>query len=159
MKRILVFSDTHDDIKLCRKIINNIPCDLIIHAGDYVADAQRLRQEFRDKELIYVRGNCDMLAYAPDEEIAEINGVKIFIVHGHRHGVKFEYDYKTLIRAAKDAGCRVAVFGHTHNSYCEDRDGLLLLNPGSARYGRSYGVIEIEDNEPSACVINEETMF
>ena len=159
MKRILVFSDTHDNIKLCRKIINNIPCDLIIHAGDYVSDAQRLKQEFKEHALVYVRGNCDMFSYAQDEEIIEVGGVRIFIVHGHRHAVKFEDKYRTLARAAREAGCRVAVFGHTHISYCQDEDGLLLLNPGSSKYDGSYGVIEIEDGEPSACVINDDIMF
>lgn len=159
MKRILVFSDTHDDLKLCRKIINNIPSDLIIHAGDYVSDAQRLRQEFRDRELIYVKGNCDMFAHAQDEEVAEVDGVRIFIVHGHRHAVKFEDQYKTLARAAREAGCRAAVFGHTHMAYCRDEDGLLLLNPGSSKYCGSYGVIEIENGEPSACVIHDNIMF
>ncbi|MBQ3425761.1 MAG: metallophosphoesterase [Clostridia bacterium] len=159
MKRILVFSDTHDDLRLCRKIIKNIPSDLIIHSGDYVSDAQRLRQEFTERELLYVKGNCDMLAYAPDEEIVELGGVKIYIVHGHRHSVKFEDQYKTLARAAREAGCRAAVFGHTHVSYCRDEDGLLLLNPGSSKYGGSYGVIEIENEEPSACVIHDQMMF
>lgn len=157
MKRILVFSDTHHGVTMCRQIINTIPCDLIIHAGDLVVDARWIEREFPDKEIIYVHGNCDMPADAPGEAIAEIGGVRIFIVHGHRHGVKFEHDYNTLIQAAKTAGCRVAVFGHTHCSYCEDRDGVLLLNPGSARY--SYGVIEIEDGKPTACVIEDDIMF
>lgn len=159
MKRILVFSDTHDDLKLCRKTINNIPSDLIIHAGDYVSDAQRLRHEFPDRELLYVKGNCDMFAYAPDQEIVEVGGVRIFVVHGHRYAVKFEDQYRTLARAAREADCRVAVFGHTHISYCRDEEGLLLLNPGSSKYSGSYGVIEIENGEPSACVIHDRIMF
>ena len=69
MKRILVFSDSHDRLALCEKAIKNVPCDLILHAGDYARDAQELKKRFPDRELVYVRGNCDIHAYAQDDEI------------------------------------------------------------------------------------------
>ena len=157
MKRILVFSDSHDRLRLCERTIRNIPSDLILHAGDYVRDAQELKRRFPDRELIYVSGNCDLGAYARDEEIIELDGVRIYLVHGHRHRVKYEESYSTLARAAKEMGCRVAVFGHTHVAYTADNDGVLLLNPGSARY--SYGVIEIENGKPKVCTVTDETFW
>ena len=32
---------------------------------------------------------------------------------------------------ARFPGARVVCFGHSHLPVCDDRDGLLLLNPGS----------------------------
>ena len=154
MKRILVFSDSHDRLALCEKTIKNVPCDLILHAGDYARDAQELKKRFPDKELIYVRGNCDIHAYAQDDEIIELDGVRIFLTHGHKYAVKYEDSYRTLTAAARAKDCSVAVFGHTHEAYTDENDGVLLLNPGSARF--SYGVIEIENGKPKACVIRDE---
>lgn len=155
MKRILVFSDTHGDIRLCKRIIDRIPCDMILHAGDYVSDAQELRKLYPDKEIIYVKGNCDTFSYAPDDEVTELDGVRIYLAHGHRQRVKYEYDYASMRRAAAEHGCTVAVFGHTHIEYAQEHDGIYLLNPGSARYGETYGVIEIEDGIPSICFIED----
>lgn len=157
MKRILVFSDTHDDLRLAERIIKQIPSDLVLHAGDYVRDAQDLKKQFPDKELIYVRGNCDLHAYAEDEQIIEFDGLRIYLVHGHRHNVKYEDQYTTLTRAARAKGCDIAVFGHTHVAYTANNDGVLLLNPGTARY--SYGVIEIENGYPKACTIECESFY
>lgn len=159
MKRILVFSDTHGSLKLCRKVIDRIPCDLIIHAGDYANDAQELKKLYKDKEIIYVKGNCDSFSYAPDFEIAELDGVRIYIAHGHKERVKYEYAYDTMVRTAKEHDCTVAVFGHTHTEYAAENDGVYLLNPGSAKYGGTYGVIEVEDGKPSVCFIHEDTGF
>ena len=156
MKRILVFSDTHGSLKLCKRIIDRIPCDMIIHAGDYVSDAQELKKLYPDKDILYVKGNCDTFSYAPAYEITELDGVRIFIAHGHEQRVKYEHDYASMVRAAKEHNCTAAVFGHTHIEYAEEHDGVYLLNPGSAKYGGTYGVIEIDDGKPSICFISEE---
>jgi len=52
-----------------------------------------------------------------------------------------------LAGAAKDAGARLALFGHTHIQHLEERGGITLLNPGTAgRFGHSgYAVVEIKD--------------
>ena len=49
--------------------------------------------------------------------------------------------------AAREAGVQVAAFGHTHVAYCQEADGLWMLNPGSIGYGGSYGVILIENGQ------------
>ncbi|MBR3576933.1 MAG: metallophosphoesterase family protein [Clostridia bacterium] len=53
-------------------------------------------------------------------------------------------------------GADAALFGHTHQPFCERIDGVLLLNPGCGeRYGKpgSIGIIEIEDDEIKGCVL------
>lgn len=155
MKRILVFSDTHGDIKSCVKAIESVPCDMIIHAGDYVHDAEELKALFPDKKFVNVRGNCDMgFSSASDTEEVEVDGVRIFVTHGHRYRVKYEENYKTLVKEAKDRGCQIAVFGHTHMPYRAVSDGIHVLNPGSAFYISNYAIIEIEDGKIGTCLMN-----
>ena len=71
--------------------------------------------------------------------------MRIFVTHGHLYGVK--RDLTALAGAAKDAGARLALFGHTHIQHLEERGGITLLNPGTAgRFGHSgYAVVEIKD--------------
>ena len=36
-----------------------------------------------------------------------------------------------LEQAAREAGCKIALFGHTHVSCCRYQEGLYVMNPGS----------------------------
>lgn len=153
MKRILVFSDTHGDINYCIDAISRIPAGIIIHAGDYVRDAEDLISIYPDKDIRYVKGNNDLGSKAPRSLIIELDGVKIFVVHGHEHRVKYELHYNTLAESARNAGCDMAVFGHTHISYDGIENGVRLLNPGSVRFGGTYAIIEIEDGVPHTCIM------
>lgn len=153
MKRILVFSDSHGDINLCIDAVSRIPADIILHCGDYVRDAEKLVKTFPDKDIRYVQGNNDLFTKAPKEIIIEEDGVRILVVHGHEHRVKYEMDYKTLARAAKSKSCDMAVFGHTHITYEGDFDGIKLLNPGSCLFGGTYAIIEIENGTASTCIM------
>ena len=155
MKRILVFSDSHGDVSFCEKIINKIPSDMIIHAGDYDSDAKQLVKKFPDKNIQYVAGNCDIMSNSPQNLIVELDNVKIYLTHGHNERVKEESNMKTLLSAAKNNGCGIAVFGHTHFPFNETEDGIMLINPGSSRYGKSYAIIEIENGQAKACLMSE----
>lgn len=153
MKRILVFSDTHGKTEFCKKIIDNIPCDAVIHAGDINRDISDLISSYPDIPIWGVQGNNDFSALYPNSRIEELDGVKIFITHGHGYKVKYESDYRTLAREAKLKGCSVAVFGHTHMAYEGTTYGVKLLNPGSTRFNENYGVIEIDNGEAKICTI------
>lgn len=155
MKRILVFSDTHNNIDLCIDAVNKIPADMIIHAGDYVNDAEDLQSIFPDKDIRYVQGNGDYFTKAPRKLIVELDGARILVVHGHEQRVKYEPGYNTLAKLAADEECNIAVFGHTHIPTENETNGIKLLNPGSARFCRSYGIIEIEDGNISTCIMQQ----
>ena len=159
MKRILVFSDTHGDISLCKDIIEKIPSDIILHAGDYVTDAQNLKKLYPDKRIEYVKGNGDAFSYAPNNAVIEFDGIRIFLTHGHNERVKTDTALRRLVSVAKGNNCTVAVFGHTHMGLESETDGIKLLNPGSSKYGRCYGVIEIEDGKASVAVIGDNTFI
>lgn len=148
--RILVFSDSHTDVKTCSAVIDRLPAaDMIIHAGDHYTDAHKLESLYPKLDFRYVAGNCDSPLFI-NEMTFEVGGKKVFLSHGHRYAVKYESDYRTLIEKSSSENADIAIFGHTHISYCKQNQGLLLLNPGSIRYGRTFGIIEIEDGKISA---------
>ena len=150
--RILVFSDSHKNTSRCAAVIRNlVGIDMILHAGDHCSDAEELAHEFPEIPMKYVRGNCDFSA-APQELVIEAEGKKILLTHGHAYAVKYECDCRSLLERAKECGCDCAVFGHTHEGLCDASRGVVLLNPGSIKYGGTYGVIEIEDGKLKAAV-------
>ena len=155
MKRILVFSDSHGLTDLCEDAISRIPADIIVHAGDYVRDAEKLAALFPDKDIRYVQGNNDLWAKAPRELIIDAGGAKIFVTHGHLQHVKYETNYATLARTAKENGCGMAVFGHTHITYEGETDGVKLLNPGSTLFGSTYAIIEVENGITTSCIMRQ----
>jgi hypothetical protein len=64
-----------------------------------------------------------------DELVVDIEGVKIFACHGDKYGVKSGLN--RLYARADELGCKVALYGHTHDAR-EDKIGdVLLVNPGT----------------------------
>lgn len=153
MIRILVFSDSHGHCTGMCRTIENIPADFIVHCGDYSKDAVLLRKLYSDIPVISVLGNNEYGSSLDEPcEILNTGGVNIFITHGHRQDVKSGID--RLVYDAKGQECTVCLFGHTHRALCEEKDGILLLNPGSARgIDGTYGVLEIEDGKAKGAIL------
>jgi uncharacterized protein len=102
--------------------------DRILHTGD-VTDAALLDELAALAPLDGVAGNCDgwdVAARLPAEQTVEVGGAAIALLHdsgpdrGRRERMR-----------ARFPGARVVCFGHSHLPVCDDREGLLLLNPGS----------------------------
>ena len=153
--RILVLSDSHHGMSFMEECAEKRKPDCIIHLGDYYPDGFDLKQMFPKVLFYQVPGNCD--AYTCREDIPlvlmpTIGGCRFFLTHGHRHNVKLTT--WPLLRAAREAGAQVALYGHTHipEVYYED-DGLLVMNPGSAGYGGTAGWLEIDNGKILDCRI------
>ena len=71
----------------------------------------------------------------------QAEGISVLCCHGHKYGVKS--GPKRLAARAKELGCEVALYGHTHRAKVEEIDGVLCVNPGAAG---SY-------TEPSYCYL------
>jgi|ERR1700694_506229 len=80
------------------------------------------------------------------KKIVEFGSFRIGMVHGD--GTK-----KTTVerswRAFADDKVDVILFGHSHIPYCQQRDGIWLINPGSPTDKRrspffSYGILELK---------------
>lgn len=143
--KILVFSDSHGVLEPMLALAADYSPQLIIHLGDGAGDIKRLKKELPDTPVINVRGNCDSLSTLPEREITELCGHRLFLTHGHRYNVKFGTD--SLLTNAVCAGADIVMYGHTHIPDCRLENGLLILNPGSIGFNRSYALLELKENE------------
>ncbi len=152
MLRFLVFSDSHGRREPMQELYHQYPNDGVIHLGDYITDARWLLERTNGHPVYMVKGNCDFTAQGPEEQILELGGVKILMVHGHRQGVKSGYG--VALAVAKRAGAQAVLFGHTHIPFMEEREGILMMNPGalSSPFG-NYGIIEIEDQKVKGALL------
>lgn len=150
--KVLVISDTHGNIENAKRVLNQvIPAgvETVLHCGDYMSDA-RLLEKFYPQVAIYgVYGNCDVGFGGAYSEVVTLEGVSIYMSHGHRYGVKWgEYDEVAIDAIAHEA--TVAICGHSHQAYLEKKQGVLIMNPGSLTLPRdskypSYGILELKD--------------
>lgn len=124
--------------------------DHILHAGD-VCDPAVLDELKMVAPVTVVMGNCDALDIrdwgASEEVEIELDGIRIAMLHdsGPKSG-RWERMRERFPEA------RVVVFGHSHIPWNEERDDLLLFNPGSPTWKRtapftSMGLLWIEDGK------------
>mgnify|MGYP003310836034 CR=1 FL=1 len=126
MKTAIVISDTHGNISAIEKILPLInENDYLIHLGDGLNDLRCFSRDIK-ANVFSVAGNCDG---GGEDEILEIEKVKILITHGDKYGVKSSL-YKLLMRA-KEVGASVVFYGHTHQNDITIADGITLVNPGA----------------------------
>lgn len=147
--KIIVVSDSHKEFHKLKSIIEkNLDADAFIHLGDGEHEFNDVRKMYPEKSFLFVKGNCDF-ADNKTVRIANAKGIKIYCVHGHEHHVHQGLDM--LVACAKQNGCQIALYGHTHLYRTELIDGVYVMNPGSVDSPRdkrpaSYGVLEIDDN-------------
>ena len=149
LMKILVFSDSHGRGGMEQVAAREQP-DHILHLGDCVPDALRL-ETLVSCPVTYVPGNCDRGAKEPEIRTLELGGKRIYMTHGHLHGVKMMY--MRAIYAAREAQADVLLFGHTHHPECFLQEQLWVMNPGSWGYGGCYGLLFLGQTEETACQI------
>ena len=146
---VLVLSDSHRILSFMEQCVQRVQPDCIIHLGDYYPDGAELRALCPRAEVYQVPGNCD--EYGCDSSLPKIleptiGGVRFYMTHGHLHHVK--QTLFSLLRDARNCGADVVLYGHTHIPECyQEKDGLWVMNPGSAGYGRTAGLLEIENGK------------
>lgn len=159
--KVLVMSDTHGNIENAKRIIESvIPSGVtnVLHCGDYISDARILQKQYPEITVYGVYGNCDVGFGGEYSTVVTLEGVSIYMSHGHRYGVKWgDYDEVMIDSMAHEA--RVGVCGHSHEAYLERKQGILLMNPGSLTLPRdsqypSYGILELENGKViDACIM------
>ena len=155
--KIIVVADTHKDYKKYKAIVEkNIDADLFIHLGDGEHEFADVKNEFPEKNFIFVQGNCDFGSYKL-LEVVEAQGYRILCVHGHEYNVQGGLD--ALISEAKAHNCTIALYGHTHMAHDEyipadpgkhDSKPLWILSPGSVSKPRdsmlpSFGILDLTE--------------
>lgn len=145
--RIIVISDTHRDFRTLHRIVekHREEAAMFLHLGDGEQEVDDLLALYPELPLLAVRGNCDYSGERPESRVAVAGNTRIFMAHGHDLGVKGST--AVLVRLARENGCRIALYGHTHKSDTHYEEGIYVMNPGSPsmpRNGRaSYGIIDI----------------
>ena len=149
--KILIIGDTHaqDDIFLrILSVEKNI--DAMLHTGDFEG-SEFVYRELSDFPFYYVAGNNDFFTDIPREEVITLGRYKVLIVHGHTYGVA--WDEEGVIEAARERGCDIVMYGHTHRpsiNIATGKGGVTTINPGSLAFPRqegrkpSYIVMEID---------------
>lgn len=143
MTKVLVLSDSHSLTNRIDEIANRHEVDKKIHCGD----SELANNSPHLEDFIVVRGNCDWDQTFAEEEIIEIDGLRIFVTHGHLFGVKsslLQLQYR-----AQEVEADIVLFGHSHVAYCDQHEDQLFINPGSIRRPRMW-------NTPTYCIISWE---
>lgn len=139
--KIVVISDSHGNRDGIDKIFREVNFDYIFFLGDGLKD---LGDYINLQNVYAVCGNCDFFSIEPNEREFVLENNKFFITHGNAYGVK--YSLHSLINEGKNRGVDYILFGHTHNKYIEEIDGMKIINPGT--FKNSQGVIlEIKEKE------------
>jgi uncharacterized protein len=132
-----ILSDTHDNLTRVReavRLFNDAGCDLVIHAGDFVApfSAEELRNLRAPVKAVF--GNCDGEKAGLAKVFQGLGEIREAPLKFSYAGLRFlvcHLDTEVKSRAASK-GFDVVVYGHTHLPNVESRDGVLLINPGEA---------------------------
>lgn len=135
VERILVLSDTH-----MPRMAKHLPrpladalerAELILHAGDFVA-GEALTVLERFAPVVGVAGNNDdaaIRARFPTRRLLEWRGFRLGLLHGHEGRGRTTPD--RAFEAFRGEDVDAVIFGHSHIPLREEREGVLLFNPGS----------------------------
>jgi uncharacterized protein len=149
-----IISDTH--IPHFKKLPDAIwehfaGVELIIHAGD-LSVLSVMKELETIAPVVAVQGNVE------EDEVIHTLPIKREIVVGHcRIGIVHilgDSHNRERIARQEFPNARVVIFGHSHIPWNEERNSLLLFNPGSATDRRrqascSIGLLHIDDEAGS----------
>lgn len=148
--KIIIMSDSHGRTSILDLIpYYHTDADFYIHCGDLGGGCS---PEDYD-QFIFVEGNCDYFMDTPGVRVVELNDQhKMLVLHSHQcPGYPPEARKMTLVKWAKELDCDIVCYGHTHVSDIEEKDGILLINPGSVSRPRdgkecSYCILTIDES-------------
>ncbi len=149
--RLGLISDTHGLLRA--EVFDAFAgVDHILHAGD-VGPAELLDELAAIAPVTAVWGNTDgwdVRGRVPEVAEAELEGVKVVVVHGMQLGSPTP---ENVAGAYPHAG--LVVFGHSHRPVIRKVGATLAVNPGSAGRQRfrdpvTVALAEIRDGEVTA---------
>ena len=150
--KILIVSDTHGiDEGIEEAISLSRPFDMLIHCGD-VEGREYYIEALSDTTCCIIAGNNDYFSDLDREVTLTLEGKHILVTHGHSYGVSM--DIAGLVEEAVYRECDIVLFGHTHKPLVTNRNGVLVVNPGSLAYPRqpgrrpSYAIMTLEESRP-----------
>jgi hypothetical protein len=151
---LAVFSDSHGKKGPMAAAVEQYKPDRVIFLGDGVRDAEAIRQRFPDIPFTILRGNCDRESGYEDSALLKLEGVGIFAVHGHDHGVKYGLD--KLCNSVWCSGSALGLYGHTHRPLWQEVRGMQILNPGSVGSAQrpTFALITLADGKADCRILD-----
>ena len=161
----LIASDIHGSNFYCEKLLRAFKqehADRLLLLGDVLYHGPRndLPKDYAPKKVISllnalkdkimcVRGNCDtevdqMVLEFPvlaDYAIITVGNRLIYATHGHKYG-------PDNLPPVQKGDC--LLFGHIHVPKCYEKDGILILNPGSVsipKENSEHSYMILDDNK------------
>ena len=148
--KILVVSDSHgNNLYLNRAIEQAGEFDYFLHLGD-LEGSEHFIESFVTTPKKMIAGNNDYYVDIEGEAEFDLDGHHFFMTHGHHYYVYTGVEY--LREEAQKRGADIVLYGHTHVPYMEQKEGMLILNPGSISLPRqkgripTYALIELMEN-------------
>ena len=103
--------------------------DVVVHTGDLVGEEVLDVVRGLGARYYVVQGNMDYLDL-PEEEVFDVFGIKMGVIHGDQARPRGDIEKLTLI--ASRLGVSVLMSGHTHSPFIVFHPrGVLHVNPGS----------------------------
>ncbi len=126
--KIAIVSDTHGNWQMAAgEIKKESGITHLIFLGDHADDGLLLAGALQIPAYI-VRGNCDAVKDAEEEQIVALGDWRLLICHGHRYQVKQQL--QTIYYRGLELGVDYVLYGHTHIAMYEPGE-VTLINPGS----------------------------
>lgn len=156
--RVLVCSDSHGRLLDLYDAVERETPDAVIHLGDYYGDACELRHSYPDLSVYAVAGNNDWGADAAWHQVISLEGVRIYLTHGHQEGVSFS-ECGNMVQRTQEEDCQLGLFGHTHIVYLDRYAEVTVLNPGSISLPRqgiaSYAMVSLKAGQILEIVLHD----
>ncbi len=148
---ILVFADSHTDVRNMSAAVQARRPDMVLHLGDHIADAWSLQKLHPELPVHAVKGNTDFMHGGEEELLLPVGDARILLCHGHT--CRVQDGLSALAKRAARDGAHAALFGHTHQPHLSRADGIWLFNPGhigrkpDGHRSATYGVILLADGK------------
>jgi putative phosphoesterase len=130
-----IMADSHDNreaIKEAVRIFNQRECQLVIHAGDFVAPFAASELQHLTCPVKAVFGNCDGEKEGLSKTISAFGKIKeapFCFTHDSLDFLVTHTDFN-LDSYVKEGKYDVIIFGHTHRPMINHRGMSLIINPG-----------------------------
>lgn len=131
-------SDAHGAKRQIDKLMGALPAiDVFCFLGDCDRDASYIEDTLMEAHpnilLQAVAGNNDPFSRRSKTELVWFSDTHTMLTHGHLFHVKAGTSF--LQAAALKQGCKLVLFGHTHQPYHQSA-GVILVNPGALLKGQ-----------------------
>ena len=135
--KVLIVSDTHRRHGNLETVLENVgKMDLLIHLGDAEGEEDYI-EAIAGCPVEIIAGNNDFFSNLDKEKVILLGKYKVLLTHGHYYNVSLGIE--SLYQEAIDRDCDIAMYGHTHRPFLEQRGEVTILNPGSLSYPRQEG--------------------